>query len=319
MASEARQGKPLMTTQQGPLMVFFSIVVVSMSILSACNPTITGGNLLFSSEDTLHEYTVEGIHVQSFPVPYPVDPPRSTEYARDIVVGHRGIIHVFNGTFDPYLSSLNTVTTHWTHRTHLGWSTVNSVSYGGIAAKGQLVFVTDMSTYDDDENDEVHGILRFNTFTGGSTRFADELETIDLNLGLDGLLYALSPGGSPGGRDIHVFDPDTLTELAHIDLRDIFGWTEHRSVAVTAGGEIVIADWDGDLQKIDSSGNILLEANLCDIAQSCYLLDVDISGDGLVVVGDWFGGVVVTDVDFSSFSSFTVGDRGVFVNVIPAL
>lgn len=39
------------------------------------------------------------------------------------------------------------------------------------------------------------GIIRFNLLTGPSIRFPETIEPIDLTIGLDGLLYALYPGG----------------------------------------------------------------------------------------------------------------------------
>ncbi len=279
------------------------------------HPPIPSTNLMISSDDTLYEYTSEGDFVQSFPIPYPVDPIPVTESARDIVFSLDGTVHVYNGTFDPYLSSYNIITEIWTDLTYPGWSTVNNGTYGGIAINGNDVFVTDMTTYGDPEDEEA-GIVKINLITGAGVRFATTIEPIDLTIGLDGLLYALYPGGSPEGRDISIFDPATLTEIGHIDLSATFGHTGHRAIAVTADSEVIIADSDGDLQKIDSAGNLLLETNICGHAESCNLYDVNVSQSGLVAIGDRFGGIVITNIYFSNFSSFTVGARGAFVAIV---
>jgi len=101
-------------------------------------------NLLVTVSDTLREYTT-GTLVQSFTVPRgpaPADGP-----ARDVIVGPAGQAHVYNGTFNPYLSTLDPVTGTWSHVTHAGWDTVNNVSYGGVARYGPCVFATDMATF----------------------------------------------------------------------------------------------------------------------------------------------------------------------------
>ncbi len=161
------------------------------------------------------------------------------------------------------------------------------------------------------------GVVRFNRLDGTAQRFANNRQPIDLTLGLDGLLYLLYPGGSPGGRFVDVFDPETLSFIRTISFADIFGHTAHRAVAVNKNGEVFIADWDGDLQKLDSAGNILIKTNVCGIAATCSLYDIDVSHDGRVVIGDRSGGVTITDENFSGFSRFNVGTRGTFVAFVP--
>ena len=42
-----------------------------------------------------------------------------------------------------------------------------------------------------------------------------------------------------------------------------------------------------------------------------------LSTDGVVVVGDRFGSVFITDESFSAVSGFTVGSSGIFVHIVP--
>ena len=77
--------------------------------------------------------------MQQFSVPSPSD-------ARDVVVGTAGQAYVYNGTFTPSLSTLDPVAGTWASTTLSGWSTVNNVSYGGVAAFGPYVFASDMNT-----------------------------------------------------------------------------------------------------------------------------------------------------------------------------
>jgi hypothetical protein len=273
------------------------------------------GNILVSTRNVLYEYTESGTLVQSYAIPSP--PGTSyTESARDIVSTNPGEVLIYNGTFDPFLTTLETLPATWSHETYQGWSTVNNGTYGGIAASEDYIFVTDMKTYGGG-GDEAAGVVRFNRLDGTAQHFANNREPIDLTLGLDGLLYVLYPGGSPGGRFIDVFDPETLSFVRIISLAAIFGHTAHRAVAVNENGEVFIADWDGDLQKLDSAGNILIETSVCGIAATCSLYDIDVSHDGRVVMGDRSGGVTITDENFSGFSRFNVGTRGTFVAFVP--
>ena len=54
--------------------------------------------------------------------------------------------------------------------------------------------------------------------SGTAFRFADGTASIDLTVGLDGLLYLLSPGGSPGGRTVDVYAPNTYGFVRNIHL-----------------------------------------------------------------------------------------------------
>jgi hypothetical protein len=78
------------------------------------------------------------------------------------------------------------------NKTFPGWSTINNVTYGGIAAFRNFVYVTD--TYS--AVGRAKGIVRFDLVNNTAQRFAAEAEVIDLNIGLDGNLYGLAP--SPG-------------------------------------------------------------------------------------------------------------------------
>lgn len=284
-------------------------------ILGSQAAPISPGNILVSVDGLLgtsvvHEYTPGGILVQSFTVEYPVDPTPVTEGARDIAIqlGHTDL-HVFNGTFDPYLSTLDSTDSTWTHQTMAGWSTVNNVSFGGAAVYGQYVFVTDMGTSGDPEE----GIIRFDTTGGGPVRFATSIEPSDVNVGLNGLVYALENG------TVHIYDPDTLAFQQSVDLSTALGIGagDIRSIAANAAGQMFAVDWNGNLYKTDTSGNSLLSVDLFALghAQSDSLMDVDVSNSGTVVVGDSDSGVIITNENFSTFTSFVAGSFGAFVAV----
>src|SRR4029079_15229269 len=105
--------------------------------------TFGPGDLLITQNDTLFEYTRGGTLVQSAGIPYPHPELASClpcEAARDVAVLDAGRAALYNGTFDPYLSTFDAASLAWTHQTFVGLSTVNNVSYGGIANTDRYVF-----------------------------------------------------------------------------------------------------------------------------------------------------------------------------------
>jgi hypothetical protein len=303
---------------QSQLPIHFILAACLGSLASeAQSATLHDGNLLISSGNTLYEVKPAGLQLQSFAIPYPGGTRPITEAARDIIMGGDGRIHVYNGTFDPVLSSFDPASETWEHRSISGWSTVNNGTYGGIGIMNDYVFLTDMRTFGSVE-DELQGLIRYDLANQTFTRFATNIEPIDLTIGADGFLYALYPGGSPEGRFLDVFDPVSLAFVRTISFASIFGHTGHRSIAVAADSSIFVADWDGDLQKIDAGGNLLdslaLEGDWIGRPIHAELYDVDLSPDGaMLALGSRFGEAFVTDPDFVATSDFDLGDDGLFV------
>jgi hypothetical protein len=173
------------------------------------------------------------------------------------------------------------------------WATANVSGYGGIAAVGDYVFVTDGLTGDD-------GIIRFDTASGYTAqRFPDPIpsvfEYIDLTMGLDGRLYALLSDEST----VDVFFPDSMAHMGRVSLdQDV------RGVAANAVGKLFGASWDGNIYRFDASGT--LEASI-DPADVGGLRDIDISRSGKIVVSSWLEhGFVLTDESLSSTSAIEV-------------
>jgi hypothetical protein len=63
---------------------------------------------------------------------------------RDLIVDSSGDIHLFHGTFTPNLATYDAASGTWSSRTTGMWSTVKNLTYGGIAAYQDYVYVTDM-------------------------------------------------------------------------------------------------------------------------------------------------------------------------------
>ncbi|WP_154224326.1 hypothetical protein [Marinicella rhabdoformis] len=256
---------------------------------------VTATDFGISSDEKIGQGNEISLNTTNIPISQDI-----SESARDAVKLSDGTLLVYNGTFDPNLSVYSNNV--WSDLTFSGWSTVNNGTYGGIASDNRFVWVTDMRTFGDPE-DELHGIVQFD-LEGQvpDVRFADNIEPIDLTLGKDGLLYALYPGGSPSGRYVDVYNPNDASFIKTISLADIFGHTAHRSIAVDENSNMYIADWDGDLQMIDSEGNIL---STLDVGGSLY--DVDIV-DGKIISGDRFGKVYIADLQLQNYQEYLSSD-----------
>src|SRR5438046_1673927 len=131
----------------------FAIVRVAfLAVILFCGMTIrrtaaapigTENSIVTTGFNQLAEYTQAGVQLSSRTIPYPNKP--GTETARDLIVDPTGSIQVYNGTFDPLLSTLSPKTGTWTHKIFPGWSTVNNGTYGGIASFQNYIYVTDMA------------------------------------------------------------------------------------------------------------------------------------------------------------------------------
>ncbi len=289
------------------LLSTFTLLFLYLTAYATAIP-LTEGNLVFQSNNTIMEFTRDGQLVQSFPIPAPVPEWSISESARDIVVLNNSHIFVYNGTFDPYLSILDLTTDTWTHRKDPGMWTVNNTSYGGIAVNENYAFVT--STGPDYYNP--NGVVRFDLHSTASLAINADLFAIDLNLGLDNSLYVLTGGG----RDIIVYDPESMEQTGSINLYDILGHTNHRNIAVNAAGEIFIADSAGNVQKIDRDGNILKQTRACGYGTSCWLYDIDVDKNGTVITNSRSGEIFIMNSDFENITHFNTSISYGFTSLV---
>jgi hypothetical protein len=265
------------------------------------------GNILVSSlrlspaGKFLTEVTQAGSVVRTINVPSPTD-------QRDIIVAPNGDIDVFNGTFGPVLlSTYGASSGGWSSLTTTNWSTVNNLTYGGVAASGNYAYVTDMTT--GSETGPSNGIIRFNMADGTAERFHPG-DYLQLTIGLDGRLYAL--GSYNGfGCPYDVFDPVTMQQIGHV----LLPLDDCRSLAVTANGDVFAVNLDRTVYHFDAAGNVLGTLAL-DSAIVNQATDINVSTDGQLVLGTNGNHIVLTDTSFSSPSYVTVGtsvDLDIFV------
>ncbi|MEO0538098.1 MAG: hypothetical protein AAF215_30090 [Cyanobacteria bacterium P01_A01_bin.123] len=289
-----------------PSVALLSLLVIEPAHSAAFSP----GNLLVSVNEFtgsitaptyVAEFTTSGIREQIlFDVPAPgTTRVPTTETARDLVVDSSGNIQLYNGTFDPYLLTYDVEKDSFTQRTFVGWSTVNNGSYGGIATLGEKVFLTDMETFG--VGDRPQGIISVDTDTFASSRFATEIEPNDLNIGLDGTLYALDGSGSPRSQ-VYLYDPVLQTQIATVNVLR----RDHRAVAGAADGTFFTATWGGEIMQFDQNGSLL---NLLTVPFASFN-DIDIAPDGQIALGNREGEVILTDTSLTSFSRFDVSRSG---------
>jgi hypothetical protein len=252
---------------------------------------LTPGNILLSDLDSgrVIEYTPAGKEVQRV---------RSgTTGIRDIVVDSNGDVHVFNA---PTLLTVTPSDGRTVTRKFLGWSVnyPSVTSRGGIGQTGNFVFVTDTDTGPSGSPGEASGLVRFDLVGGKHVRVADGQDYQDLTIGGDGLLYGLHDTG----WYVDVFDPHSLQELRSIPLEFELRKFGIRSIAVDAKGTIYAAPWNrSDVYAVNQDGFRIDTLDTPGIAQYS---DIDLDSSGRLLLGNWYGDVVLTDVSLKNFTSF---------------
>ena len=260
----------------------------------------TKGNIIVATDDNqLYEMSRDGIVLQQFDIPWNSE---CCGHARDLLMTEDGNISIYNGTFSPVLSTLNTVENLWSDLSFPGWSTANNGSYGGIALIPPYVYVTDMDT---GQGGEAKGIVRFDIQGADGQRFLETSDYIDISAGLDGKLYALQNVYG----DLDVIDPASMTVIYSIDLGHTSG---SRSVAVNAAGEIFMASWNGYINHYDNSGKLLNSLTL----GSYNLSDIDLNDAGEIIIGSRFGEIFITDETLWTSSLITAEGGNVFTSFV---
>jgi hypothetical protein len=258
------------------------------------------GNLLVTTagsypQQFFKEYTSSGSLVRSVLVPPP--PGSSGDTARDLVQDPGGRVYVFNGTFTPALATYDPTSGTWSQQNVSGWSTVNNVSYGGLGYFQNFIFASDMTVAGDPAG-QSNGIVRFNIGDGSATRFGNGTNFTDVNVGRDGMVYALA------GQKVSVFDPSTLALVRTVTLP---AGNDYRGVAATATGEIYTANWGNTVTHFSPSGALLGSVTLTGPGSGGWFgnpIDVDVSSDGTVAVGTHSGYVVQMTTALTNVSYF---------------
>jgi hypothetical protein len=257
---------------------------------------LNAGDTFFVTHDrALYTYNLDGSVVSQVAIPGDT----GTEYPRDLVVLDDSRIAVYNGTFNPELSVYDGQ--NWQHTSIEGWSTVNNVSYGGIANIGSTIYLTDMAT----SGGEAKGLVVIDADSNLSQRYNGNSDYTDITLGKDGLLYALRD--NYGALD--VIDPAAMATVRNLSLGHT---SESRAVTANANGEIYMAGWYGNVSKFDADGTLVTSLDLGE-----NLTDIDLDASGRILVGSRFGKVFVTDENLDAYAVILVGSAPTFVAAAP--
>jgi hypothetical protein len=293
--------------RQFPLKMAMAAVSTAWLFLGLAHSSpLTQGNLIASVNEFtgsssaptyVAEYTMTGTRVQILAnVPQPGSTGPTTEEARDLILGPGNAIHLYNGTFSPYLARLDLNTLAWTQQTFAGWSTVNNLSYGGLARLGQYVFATDMNT----GGGAPAGVVRFDTGGGPTVRFAGTIEPIDLNMGPSAVLYTL-PGASSPNDTVAKYDANTLASLGTVTIQ----FDDNRALAVASDGSIFVATWGGVIRRYSAAGSLLDSLTV----PGANFADIDINAAGQIALGTGFeGDIILTDLALDAFTRFRATD-----------
>src|SRR5262245_58600479 len=129
---------------RNPLRTLVCLAVIAATTQRGAADPLTPGNLLITHGNRLEEYTPAGVLVQGLTVP-----PQGcdTVQLRSLVLDVHGNVQIYNGTFNPALTTYNPVAGTFASHFFLGLSTVANVTYGGIGAFGNYVFLSDMFTF----------------------------------------------------------------------------------------------------------------------------------------------------------------------------
>ncbi len=263
----------------------------------AAQVAFQSGNVLVSSDGIIKEYDLAGSLASQTPVPLNGV---VGETPRDLVITDAGELAVFNGVFQPQLAIFDGQA--WSSQTFAGWSIANNVSYGGIAALGTTILLTDMMTYN---GGEARGLISFDLASGVGERWLEANDYIDVNVGLDGLIYALR--NDYGALD--VVDPVSFALLRSVAL----GHTvSSRGVAADADGSIYMASWGGYVSHYDAAGTLLKSMTIGESLQ-----DIDLDEAGNIIVGSRFGRAYLTDTSLTSYTVIQAGSTPTFVAFVP--
>ena len=257
----------------------------------------------FSSPKNVVEYNPNGGIVSNRIIP--PNPASGEQYVRDVDVNINGRIVVLNGTNKTAVSIFNG--TDWVHINHPGMSSLSDPSVGGLTTAGRFVWAPDMTTAGEGEP---NGIVRIDLNTMTATRFLELSEYVDLNIGLDGMLYGLVGEFGP----IHVIDPATMA-LSHFIIpgggsggQQIYGL---RGVAADADGNMYVVSLQQAVYKLDPNGLILDELQLPTPGEGGTYgpsFDIDISNNGQkLVIGGLFGYVFQMSTGLTNLTSFRAG------------
>ena len=237
------------------------------------------------NQNSVQEFDLNGNLVQKIFFRYNNGPYTGSEYLRDIVVNDQGLIYAVNGTAGPTFTSF-AVPSRFSDHSAPNWLIADSPTRGGIGAYQNYLFAAD---------DEIgaNGIIRFNTTTNNAERFADGVAILDVNVGVDGKVYALTP------PTVRVYDPITLQLLREISL-PLGAQLRARGIAADRLGRVFLCG-EAEVWRLNADGSpdIDLYFGLWN------LTDIDIDENDHVIMANDVGIVYMGLTTLQGFVSLT--------------
>jgi hypothetical protein len=273
-------------------LIIFTSATVAVGV-AAASP-LTPGNVLISDPFFLGrsviEYQPDGTLVQTIQVPQPT----YGGSAGGITFDGQGLLWLYNGDFQPYLSSWDSHQDIWMHRSCPGWNSYLCFPCQGIGTFGNFVFVTDEGSSGDP-----NGLVRFDHRDTNCVRFAEGRNYSALAVGLDGVVYARRADDidPPPPTVIDAFDPATLGPIRTVTLSD-----SSLTIAADALGQLYGANGQSILRY--SANGTLIGAH--QVITNGALYTLAISRDGRFVVVSSNGEVVIADSKFVPLNRFVI-------------
>src|SRR5262249_24527503 len=132
-----------------------------------------------------------------------------------------------------------------------------------------------------------NGIIRWDLTDGSSQRVVSGTDYVDLTIGLNGKLYALTVPVKGEFQKLDVFDPFTLAPYTSITLKPKAGAdTNFTGVAVNALEQIFVVEFDNpDVYRFSPTGVQVRHRRLQAGALN-NLMDIDVSDDGWLLMSN---------------------------------
>jgi VCBS repeat-containing protein len=235
----------------------------------------------YAGRGSVVEYTRDGKWVQAASVPIP--PGESGAWSvGDAAVDQLGRIHVLqSNTTKAYISTYTPWTRTWEYHTYPGLPRAVQVGAVKVSIGGDYLY-TGLSRIN--INDWSYTVFSQPNIFGGVTNIV---------LGGNGKLYAQN-AGSPVNA-VYEFDANTFSLLRTLGLRDEQGngvgvgvVTPQGDIFSTAGNRVLHFDANG----------VLLGSRAID-SNTWMVIDMSLSADGYLAIGDWNGRLALVKTDFS--------------------
>ena len=247
----------------------------------------------------LCEFNSDGTLCRTLFVPYTGPVTVGVGDLQDIAVDEEGVVHIFNSNYFPQMTSFHSSTGAFSHMSFPGWDVAQNC--GGLATYKNFVYATDMAQI---SPGFPNGIVRFDTAQNTANRFASGIDFIDLNMGLDGMLYGLWPGGTHGGSTINVYDPETMAFVRQLPVPVEYAGT-NRSIAVDQYGRIYMCGNYAYVYRLSPIGAVELRVDAKITNQGSTDIDVDREGH-LIMAYPTTASVIVSDTSLTQFKSFRI-------------